>query len=691
MKKNSSPLSLLVPSKKIVRFFFYIALILFMGFLNGPIDMMIHPETPFFCREHYIIGGIMALLTLMVCFLLEVHIQKPRTSLPPAKPGFYAWLLAVFWSIVIICSLSWNIQRQKQENIQVATNEARTIFDKDLVYYHWATEHKGVYVPITEKTPPNPYLTQLPESTGTTATGVPLTLVNPEYMIRQVYEMGTGKNSALGHITSLDPIREGNVANAWESRALNLFEQGKTDEVSSVEEIDGQPYLLLMRPMITESGCLKCHEGYDRGDIRGGITVSVPMGLLFSIYRKNIVLFSLAHGTLWILGLLGIFLGSYRINQSMQKREEAEARTRSIIDNMLDGLITISEDGVVESLNTAACQMFDCIPDEIVGENIETLILFSNGSDSSENSKDAKYHDIRKVVGSQKELTGLRRDGSHFPLEVSLSIMQHGQDRLLIATVRDITDEKARESEALRAGQLAAIGELAAGVAHEINNPINGIINYTQILLDDMDPKDESADLHKDIMGRIIKEGERIAVIVRNLLTFARQRDETLEEVRIEEVIEDSVALLKHQFNQDGIHLIMDIPENLPTLRGNPQQLQQVIINLLTNASYALNQRYPGQNPKRKKLEIKSSCITSEGRDVLRTTITDWGSGIEQGVIDHIFDTLFTTKPPGKGTGLGLSISKGIVRDHRGVLSLRSKPDGPTVAVMDLPIGGSCA
>ncbi|NOQ45228.1 MAG: DUF3365 domain-containing protein [Desulfobulbaceae bacterium] len=685
----SKLLSFLTHPTRSVRFFLYIVITLFMGFLNGLIDLIIHPGTAFFCREHFIIGGIMVLLTIMLCFLFEGHIKEPRTNLPPVKNGFYAWFFAIFWSIVIVCSLTWNIERQKQENIQVATSEARTIFNKDLVYYHWATDHKGVYVPITEKTPPNPYLTHLPESTGTTATGVPLTLVNPEYMIRQVYEIKTGKNSALGHITSLDPIREENAADDWECRALHAFEQGKM-EVSSVEEIDGQPYLLLMRPMITEAGCLKCHEGYDLGDIRGGITVSVPMGLLFSIYHKNIILFSLAHGTLWIFGLLGIFLGSYRINQSMQKREEAEARTRSIIDNMLDGLVTISEYGIVESLNTAACKMFGYKPEEIIRKNIETLIQFPNSSGSSDSSEETQYHDIIGAVGSQKELTGLRSDRSTFPLEVSLSKMQHGRDRLLIATVRDITEEKIRKTEALRAGQLAAIGELAAGVAHEINNPINGIINYTQILLDDMDPKETNAELHEDIMGRIIKEGERIAVIVRNLLAFARQRDETLEEVRIEEVIEDSVALLNHQFHQDGIHLVMDIPKDLPFLRGNPQQLQQVIINLLTNASYALNQRYPGQNPEKKKLEIKSSCVTTEGKDILRTTITDWGSGIEQDVIDHIFDTLFTTKPPGKGTGLGLSISKGIVRDHRGVLSLKSKSGGPTIATLDLPVGGSC-
>jgi len=662
-----------------------------MGLFNALVGLLIHPEAAFFSREHLMIGGIMALVTMLLCFLAEGHVREPRSNIPSVKAGFYAWFFAVFWTIVIICSLTWNISRQKKESIQVATNEARTIFDKDLVYYHWATNHKGVYVPIDEKTPPNPYLTHLPESKGTTATGVPLTLVNPEYMIRQVYESGTGKNCVLGHITSLDPIREENAANAWETRALNAFEEGET-EVSSVEKIDGQPYLLLMRPMVTEAGCLKCHEGYDLGDIRGGITVSVPMELLFSIYHKNIFLFSLAHGSLWILGLLSIFLGSHRISRSMQKMEEAEARTRAIINNMLDGLVTIAEDGIIESMNIAAYQMFGYKPEEIIGKNIEILIVFPDTAESANsagNSGETRYHNIRGVVGSQKELTGLRSDGSPFPLEVSLSEMQHGQDRLLIATIRDITEEKIRETEALRAGQLAAIGELAAGVAHEINNPINGIINYTQILLDDRDPNHPNAEMHGDFMARIIKEAQRVAVIVRNLLSFARQQDETLKDVRIEEVIEDSVALLKHQFHQQGIHLTLDVPRDLPFLRGNPQQMQQVIINLLTNAAYALDQRYPGQSTQDKKLEIKSACITLEGRKTLRTTITDWGSGIEQDVIDHIFDTLFTTKPPGKGTGLGLSISKGIVRDHRGSLSLKSKPGGPTVATLDLPVGGA--
>lgn len=596
----------------------------------------------------------------------------------------HALLFATCWTIIIILSLSWNIFQRKKEIILVATNEAGTIFEKDLVYYQWASGHKGVYVPMTEKTKPNPYLEHLPESSAVTSTGEPLTLVNPEYMIRQVYEMKSDKMGALGHITSLDPIRDENAADEWESIALESFEEGFT-QFSSVEHINGQPYLRLMRPMVTDTGCLKCHEqqGYEMGDIRGGISVAVPMGVLFSIYRKDILVLVLAHGPLWLLGLFGIFFSSYRITLSMTKREEAEAKIRSIINNMLDGLITMTGDGTIESMNAAACKLFDRTHKETLGKNIAKLIHFQGVSGTAELLDEVLLPDISSMVGTQQELTGIHKDRSIFPLEISLSEMSLDVDRLFIATVRDITEEKRRKSEALRTGQLAAIGELAAGVAHEINNPINGIINYTQILKDNAGDNYDETD--RDFMSRIIKEGERIAVIVGNLLSFARQRDDIVEDLSLKEIIEDSISLLMHQLQKDAIQLKVDIPADLPLISGNPQQLQQVIVNLLTNASYALNQRYPDADPD-KRLEILCQQQTRAGKKYLRTTVTDLGVGIPQDVIDHIFDSLFTTKPPGKGTGLGLSISKGLVRDHQGFLSVESCLGGPTIATVDLPV-----
>ena len=154
----------------------------------------------------------------------------------------YTWGLAAFWiimgTIIMVASLAWNINRQKNETIQLATIEARTVYEKDLTYHRWATEHDGVFVPITEKTQPNPYLANIPGSNITTTTGQKLTLVNPEYMIRQVYGMQSRDFQPIEHITSLDPVRPENAADASESQALESFDRG-VEEAISVEKIGG--------------------------------------------------------------------------------------------------------------------------------------------------------------------------------------------------------------------------------------------------------------------------------------------------------------------------------------------------------------------------------------------------------------------------------------------------------------------
>jgi PAS domain S-box-containing protein len=245
--------------------------------------------------------------------------------------------------------------------------------------------------------------------------------------------------------------------------------------------------------------------------------------------------------------------------------------------------------------------------------------------------------------------------------------------------LRDITEEKAHQAETMRAGQLASIGELAAGVAHEINNPINGIINYAQILLDETE-NSANAEMHQ----RIIKEGERIAEIVRNLLFFARQRDEEAEVVRVEDVIDDSLALIKHQFQKDGIIMTLEKENNLPEIRVNPQQLQQVFLNLLSNARHALNERYPARDLQ-KKIEIRSQQVKIRNRKYVRTSFKDWGTGISPEIIGKIFDPFFSSKEPGEGTGLGLSISHGLVKDFNGSLQVESEPGRYTAMTVDLP------
>lgn len=667
-----------------LRYLAYVLIIGLLGNLAALINLFLHPEIPYLDATHTIVGGILGLLATILCIMLESHIRKRDPfSASSARLGPYSWILVVLWTVLIGISLTWSIHYKGQETMAVAMNEARTIFEKDLLYYRWAANQNGVFVPVTPSTGPNPYLKNFPDSSAVTDSGNTLTLVNPEYMIRQVYEMQTTDNGARGHITSLDPIRPGNAADPWEKKALLAFEDG-VEEVSAIQNMDGQQYFRLMRPMITEKGCLKCHadQGYQEGDIRGGICVSVPMSLLNNLFREDVFTMAMAHGALWLLGLLGIFLGAYRITGSIREKEQAEMRLRAIINNMLDGLITLEENGCIESLNASAAGMFGYYPEETVGRPLEFLVRFPA---STIDDKDLGTS-LQEAISSGRPLHGLRNDGDSFPVALSLSEMCLGDKRIFIVMVRDITEEEQRRSEALRAGQLAAIGELAAGVAHEINNPINGIINYSQVLLDEAGEEVDQRCL--DILKRIICEGERVAAIVSNLLAFARQRDEIVGNVKLKVVIDDCVALLLYQLDKDAIKLEVDIPEDLPLLKGNPQQLHQVFLNLLTNARYALNQRFAGHDPD-KRIEIRSWKITVDGRSFIRTSITDHGIGIPQDVINRIFDSLFTTKPPGEGTGLGLSISKGLVRDHAGQLTLESVPGDHTVAFVDLPVASS--
>ncbi len=256
-----------------------------------------------------------------------------------------------------------------------------------------------------------------------------------------------------------------------------------------------------------------------------------------------------------------------------------------------------------------------------------------------------------------------------------------GEIKCLIL-LSDITEQKAYQAETMRTGQLASIGELAAGVAHEINNPINGIINFSQILLDDSD--DESS---SEILGRIIGEGERVATIVSNLLSFSRQGnagEENSIEVDVREVMNDSIALLHHQYKKDGIVFSVSGPPGLPMVWLNPQQLQQVFVNLLSNGRYALNKRFDDRHPD-KRLEVKFGEAEVNNDHYVRICVTDFGCGIPEDILESVLNPFFSTKEPGEGTGLGLSISDGIIKEFKGYLRIKSEVDSYTTVMIDLP------
>jgi signal transduction histidine kinase len=241
-------------------------------------------------------------------------------------------------------------------------------------------------------------------------------------------------------------------------------------------------------------------------------------------------------------------------------------------------------------------------------------------------------------------------------------------------------------TQLIQSQKLEALGTLAGGVAHEINNPINGVMNYAQLMLDQMTP----ANPLREYASEIMREVDRIALIVRNLLAFARNDKQTHRLAALADIAEATLSLVKTVIRQDQITLFTVIPPDLPRLKCRSQQIQQVIMNLVTNARDALNARYPGYDPDKKILITARKIVPPaekrvDGASWIRMTVEDHGAGIRPDIRDRVFDPFFTTKPRDQGTGLGLSISHSIVKDHGGELWFESEPGRFTRFHVDLP------
>ena len=237
----------------------------------------------------------------------------------------YAVAAALFWTVLIVVFLIWELAQHRSETADLAVQQATMAFEKDVLARRWAAEHGGVYVPVTPATPPNPSLSHLPERDITTPSGKHLTLLNPAYVTRQLHELQATFSGVRGHLTSLKPINPGNKADAWETAALTAFENG-AKEYREVTTLNGRPYLRLMRPLKTEAGCLKCHasQGYKLGDIRGGISVAVPLEPFLVPRRADDLRSIMIYGATWLIVLTMIGMVTRRLLSQDHARVSAD-------------------------------------------------------------------------------------------------------------------------------------------------------------------------------------------------------------------------------------------------------------------------------------------------------------------------------------------------------------------------------
>jgi two-component system NtrC family sensor kinase len=266
----------------------------------------------------------------------------------------------------------------------------------------------------------------------------------------------------------------------------------------------------------------------------------------------------------------------------------------------------------------------------------------------------------------------LRQNGIEIPVIVSATPMvEQGEPRGVLCVLTDITDQKQMEQQLLQVEKLSAMGELVAGVAHELNNPLTTVLGFAQLL-----KLDAAAELKNDL-ETISQAAERCARIVQNLLTFARQRKPGKISVDLNQVINETLSLKTHQLNLDNIRVVRELAPQLPWVVADPFQIQQVVLNLVNNAQYAMAHANGGGQ-----LLIRTRRSDSQ----VTIEVTDAGPGMPPEVMNRIFDPFFTTKGH-DGTGLGLSVSYGIVRDHGGHIRVSSVPGRGASFYVELPIG----
>jgi PAS domain S-box-containing protein len=347
-----------------------------------------------------------------------------------------------------------------------------------------------------------------------------------------------------------------------------------------------------------------------------------------------------------------------------------------LFHSIQDPLIVVTPQGKIVQVNTALLQAAGKTAAEVVGKGVCEII--HGGRWPHITCPLEEFLRTKEYKVDNTRLPGLKGEYSLTIIPVEKGTEER---ELILLIARKLTQDEVRKVDSIRTAQLAAIGELAAGVAHEINNPINGIINFAQLLLDDCAEEGEQATLLK----RIVQEGERIAAITYNLLSFARENKDNPTLVDLNEVVTDSISLVAHQLKKEGITVITDLFQPACLILGNHLQLMQVVLNLVSNSRFALQERWREISSPEKSIHFSTRPTVIDGKNYIRLIVRDQGTGIPQGILEKLFEPFFTSKPAGKGSGLGLSISYGIIKNHEGMIQVDSMLKKYTEMIIDLP------
>ena len=350
------------------------------------------------------------------------------------------------------------------------------------------------------------------------------------------------------------------------------------------------------------------------------------------------------------------------------------ARLEAIIESAVDGILAIDANGIIESVNRAATEIFGYGREELLGSNVRMLMPSPYREQHDGYIGNYLRTGDAKIIGIGREVTGQRKDGSEFPLYLAVSEGRHDSAQIFTGIVRDLSDLRLAEERARAAEQLASLSLITAGIAHDIGTPMNVILGYADMLRDSLeDPKDRRR------AGVISEQVRRVTDLLQTLLNIARPHQPVRRPLQIAEIFDHALEFFHEKLRNRNIKVERRLLA-VPAMSGDRDHLEQMFLNLIVNAADAM--------PKGGKLFVGLEPVRA---DTIEIVIEDTGHGIEPGALARIFEPFYTSKERGKGTGLGLVVSRSIVLDHGGTIDVESEVDKGTRFRIRFPVSDAPA
>jgi len=358
-----------------------------------------------------------------------------------------------------------------------------------------------------------------------------------------------------------------------------------------------------------------------------------------------------------------------------------ERLIRSVVNNLNDGLIIANVDGNIQLFNHGAEKIFGCKAEEVMDKPV--AVLMDESYKEKHDVGFARFQKTHKISpnNTSMEVVGTKKDGTPVPIELTLTQMEQRGELLVIGLVRDISERKEAEKkmnlaqkQLVAAQKLAGVGELAAGVSHEVLNPVNIISVHTQML--QRKTKDDAN--IQNFCIKVMHEIDRIQKIMGSLLAFSRKGDTELQKGSVKEEIEKTLSLVEEEYKLDNIKIVRDWCSNPKEVLFDADKIRQVFLNFLNNAKHAM--------PEGGTITVGCALTNREGKSYQQFTFSDTGTGMSEEVMLKIFEPFFTTKPEGEGTGMGMSVIHGIIREHDGKIRVESEEGKGTTFTISLPV-----